>query len=213
MKRAPLSRSSRRREAAGGHVEVESRSTFLVESKQQHSRKRFHAEHAFYYVTFLVPPLDAVTSQISARADLHCGRPSTAKCGIRRPSSHRLSYRGFRDADPRNHRWPRCRADPRRGRRRVMEERISRACADRPAGDVRRFFTRERQGAKSFVSAFDARQHPVVICCAAGDTRSEYHCVDTAWRRTRYRGHSVPGRTARLICRPPACGVAPTESA
>ena len=45
-----------RREAAGGHLGVESRSTFLVESKQQHSRKRFRAEHAFYYVTFFGAP-------------------------------------------------------------------------------------------------------------------------------------------------------------
>ena len=46
-----------RREAAGGHLGVESRSTFLVESKQQHSRKRFRAEHAFYYVTFFGAPV------------------------------------------------------------------------------------------------------------------------------------------------------------
>jgi hypothetical protein len=52
-----------------------------------------------------------------------------------------------------------------------------------------------------------------VICCAAGDTRSECQCVDMAWRRTRYREHSVRGRSPRLICRSLACRAAPTESA
>jgi len=42
-----------------------------------------------------------------------------------------------------------------------------------------------------------SRNHNVI--CATADMRSGCRCVDMAWRRTRYRGHSVRSRTARLI--------------
>ena len=90
---------------------------------------------------------------------------------------HLIDYRTEDFTDPRNHRWSRCRADPRRGRWRVLEKRIPRACPYWPARDVWRFFARERQGTQYFVHAFHACQHTMVSVQPASSHEREQRCI------------------------------------
>ena len=66
----------------------------------------------------------------------------------RRRPLHRLHARGFRDARARDHARPRRRADPRRGRRRFLQEELARARADGAARHVRALGGRHRQAAQ-----------------------------------------------------------------
>src|SRR5215471_14860076 len=90
---------------------------------------------------------------------------------------HLIDYRTEDFTDPRNHRWSRCRADPRRGRWRVLEKRIPRACPYRPAGNVWRFLARERQATQYFVHAFRACQHTMVSVQPASSHEREQRCI------------------------------------
>ncbi len=79
-----------------------------------------------------------------------------------------------------------------------LEKRIPRACPYRPAGDVWRFFARDRQGTQYLVHAFDARQYTMVSVQSAWSHEREQGRIRRKYRPYVGRDRS-PARMGRRI--------------
>ena len=118
----------------------------------------------------------------------------------RRRSSDRLPPRGLREAHDGHHGRARRRAHPRRGRRRLVQEGLPHAGADRSAGHVRHVVGGDRQAAQRAQPAADGRIDAVAAVHAGFAHRSEQGRVRRQPRPPVGRGRPHP-RLGRALAR------------